>query len=259
MSQQKVLNKPHGLKGKPRSQETKAKISQALKGKKKKYESYLKGRTRLNHPAYKQGKQNREETTTQRDLLYFWKQAVLKNGNYCCFITKKSSTKADPLVCHHLEGWSANAKSRFAVTNGICLLRSIHKRFHSICGWKNATLEFFENFCKNEYQITVFPWVYGNHEPSVTLNDMKDNHNVLINIYKAKLETIVKERGHSIISCDYQTVRSKLIICCSLHDTLNETIVVNYKKSVYGCRCCSSAKQSFTTAVANRLRNHNRI
>ena len=48
--------KPHGLKGRPRPPEVRAKISKAHKGKPKNYVSYLKGRKGPDHPAYKHGK-----------------------------------------------------------------------------------------------------------------------------------------------------------------------------------------------------------
>ena len=161
---------------------------------------------------FKHGLKNRNTTFDQQDRLYFWKQAVLKRGNFLCFITKKPSSKKDPLVCHHLEAWSLNVLFSFDVTNGVCLLRSLHRDFHSTRGWNKSTTVDFENYCKEEHKVVHFPWAYGNHEPSVTLNEMKENQKNLRNIYREKLEKLILKRKHLVLYCIYENVRSPNVL-----------------------------------------------
>lgn len=65
------------LKGKPRTDEVKQKISRAHKDKPKKYVSWLKNLTGSKHPSYKHGRgKKRAETQEELTKLNFWKKAV---------------------------------------------------------------------------------------------------------------------------------------------------------------------------------------
>lgn len=142
---------------------------------KKRRPSYLKGLTGPLHPAYKHGQGNiRATTALELKQLACWKKTVLANDHFKCFLSNEKTSKKDPLVCHHLEGWNRNKALRFDVRNGICLKKSIHRVFHETYGFGNNTRRQFEKFSKDFYQINHFPWTKGNHEPSVTIENVKN-------------------------------------------------------------------------------------
>ena len=105
---------------------------------KKRPPSYLKGLTGALHPAFKHGQGNvRATTPLEIKQLACWKKAVLANMNFKCFLSNEKTSKKDPLICHHLEGWDKNKALRFDPKNGICLKRSIHKlQRSSLRVWK---------------------------------------------------------------------------------------------------------------------------
>lgn len=159
--------KIHGLTGRSRPKEVCEKISKALKGKPKKNVSWLKGRSGKDHPSFKHGKGNlRASNPEELAKLTHWKLAVLRNYSYKCFLTGSTNTTKTPLVCHHLESWDQNPNLRFHIPNGVVLERKIHKKFHDplafagrakVYGFGKNTIDQFEHFCFDHYQIVVFP------------------------------------------------------------------------------------------------------
>jgi len=94
---------------KPRSKEICKKISLAQKNKPKTYTPWLKGKTGSKHPSYKHGLGNTRVTDSKEiQRLKAWKQAVLEQTSFRCFLTNLKTTAEDPLVCHHLYSWSDN-------------------------------------------------------------------------------------------------------------------------------------------------------
>jgi hypothetical protein len=75
--------------GKSRPIEVRQKISKALKGGKKNYESWLKNKKGPDHPAYKHGL---GKTRYYNSSLYnAWIEGVHQVFHYQCFVTKKKN------------------------------------------------------------------------------------------------------------------------------------------------------------------------
>lgn len=244
----KELKKPHGLRGRARPPEVRAKISKAHKGKPKEYTSWLKGRKGLDHPAYKHGKSN-----TNRDydhsLHAAWIQGVKRASNFKCFITNKD----DDLHCHYLIVYQ-HEPTRYLIENGVAICKDIHQAFHAEYGSGCNTPEQFEEFCRKNYNITSFPWRQGNHNPNFSLIEEQEKI-VTMSQQKANLlKKTVQERGHEIIDGIYVNNQSVLKIHCLKHGETFDVVAGNYKKSRFGISCCASEKQGAAVAKANRNR-----
>lgn len=238
--------KPHGLKGRPRPPEVRAKISKAHKGKPKNYPSYLKGKTGTAHPSYKHGKGGNR--IYEADKTRIWVMAVKRATNYKCFITGRNTN----LECHHLIGY-AYEPTRFLPENGVPICKEIHQEFHNKYGRGGNVPEQFEEFCREKYGITDFPWRQGNHKPSFL--EFEENLVSGVNKRAKEFEELVKSRGHIIIEGTFVNNSSIFTVQCLKHDTFSEVKVQRYKNAAFGVKCCSSEKQSETTRVHNKLRN----
>lgn len=112
-----------------------------------------------------------------RKLIKQWKQDVMKNYGYKCYLTNSSKD----MVIHHLKGFMTIIRECCEELNiplhrklneysqdelmsfnnlflakhtpniGIVLQRKVHKKFHSIYGMLNNTLEQFNEFIKKYY------------------------------------------------------------------------------------------------------------
>ena len=188
------------------------------------------------------------------EKLNYWKQEVLTNYHYQCFITGSKNTKQTPLVCHHLESWDCNPKLRFDIQNGIVLEKAIHKKFHDEYGFGKNTILQFERFCLEHYKITHFPWKNDNPEPSFTINEYKEKILLKKEQLQKKLEKTVFRRGHQLLFGTYQNCKSPIKVYCLIHKDQMVTTYHNYMKSKYGCICCARQKQSEGTRKNNFLR-----
>lgn len=238
--------KPHGLRGRPRPPEVRAKISASLLGKPKTNTSYLKGLSGPNHPAYVDGQGGTREYSEEYAA---WKQGVLRASGFKCFVTQSS----DHLHCHHLVGWW-NESTRFEIANGIAISAEVHKTFHDLYGRGNNVTGQFEDFCKTHYNITDFPWQHGNHKPSFTIEQEKDFIRDLLEKNKKDFSLLVQSRGHEIEAGTYQNNQSILKVRCTKHCSGQSVKVGDYKKAKFGLSCCASQKQSEAVAKANTLR-----
>lgn len=236
---------PHGLIGRPRPPEVRAKISAAHKGKPKNYPSYLKGKQGPEHPAYKHGEGANRPYDPEKTSI--WIRAVKRQTDYKCFITGR----ATDLECHHLVGY-AYEPTRFLPENGVAICKEIHKKFHNIYGRGGNMPEQFEEFCKEKYGITDFPWRQGNHKPSF----LEFGKNIVSGINKRakEFEELVKSRDHSIVEGTFVSNRSMFTIKCLKHDIISEIQVGRYKKAAFGVKCCAAAKQGETTSRSNQSR-----
>jgi Protein of unknown function (DUF723) len=182
----------------------------------------------------------------------------LKAFNYKCFISGLTNTKNTPLVCHYLESWDLNPEKRLCIQNGVVLLKSLHKEFHTCFDFGNNTLLQFEKFCSENFNIDYFPWRKGNHEPSFRfLNGEKVK--TFREIKHQELSELAENRGHQLKNGAYTNCRSSFIIFCPLHNSETQTTFTNYKKSKFGCLCCARAKQSQAVRFANSLRYSNSV
>lgn len=173
--------------------------------------------------------------------------AVKKADNYKCFVTGKNYD----LQCHHLIGF-AYEPTRYDPNNGVTLHVDVHNEFHNQYGRGGNLPEQFEEFCREKYNITTFPWREGNRKPSLSIMQ----HNLVsgINQRAKEFEKLVESRDHQIVSGTYTNNRSVFEIKCLEHDTVSEVKVQRYKNAAYGAQCCAKAKQSKTTGFHNKLR-----
>lgn len=85
-----------------------------------------------------------------------WYREVYNYWNKICVITGKIQDKNTKVSAHHLYSWNNYKDLRFEVTNGVCILTSLHKKFHRIYGYGNNTLEQFQDFFHKETEGGTF-------------------------------------------------------------------------------------------------------
>jgi hypothetical protein len=232
-----------------------SKISAALKGKPKTHVSWLEGRTGECHPSYKHGLGNRRAKDFETlNKLRNWKNQVLKNYNYRCFLTRKKNTSQTPLVIHPLNSWCDNINQRFDINNGVVLLKTIHFQFHQMYGFGNNTVLQFEAFCQDTFEVTKYPWKQNNHEPIFMLQNQSDSNLQLFKKQEIELKQLCKSRSHKKIKGVYKNINSELIIFCKIHKIFFSTTYLKYKKNKFGCLKCARAKQSQVVSKSNKLR-----
>lgn len=90
--------------------------------------------------------EEREEGRKTSEYRLFRKKAF-EFYDYTCDIT---GTKGGDLVVHHLNGYSWFKEGRVDINNVVILTESIHKKFHSIYGFKNIKKEQYIEFKKSQ-------------------------------------------------------------------------------------------------------------
>lgn len=226
--------------------EVREKISRALKGKKKNYTSWLKGRTGGNHPSYKHGQSKRRVPLGEELMNDAWIQGISQKWNFCCALTGISTGQ---LEAHHLNGWDSFPEQRYDLSNGVLLAKSVHALFHKIYGrGKNNRLQ-FDHFVETYYKDVECQWNLQklnleNHQPDLKLENILENQKT----YKEKafqdFLNLTEKRGHQYVSGIYKNIHSEVLIYCPQHDRSHSTTFFNYKRSKTGCRCCASKRQS---------------
>jgi len=179
-----------------------------------------------------------------------WKEGVLINFNFKCFVTGSTSN----LECHHLDSWNWSIEGRYDINNGIVITKEIHKLFHKKYGNGNNTGQHFEQFLINEYNIIEMPWQYGNHDPSLTLQNVKQWRKTKNEEKQVEFIQLVNSRGHELVSDIYENAKSKMSVKCLKHNLIFSVKATYYKKAQIGLSCCSKELQSVTTTKNNRLR-----
>lgn len=240
--------KPHGLKGRPRPQEVRDAISQALKGRPRPGPCYLTGKKGPDHPCYKHG-QSAVNRVYEHEKHAAWIQGVKRQSQYRCFITGA----ADNLHCHHFIGWQQE-KTRYEIVNGIAIHKSVHTAFHNEYGRGGNTPEQFEEFCRKHYNITEYPWRQGNHKPRFTILEEKYLSQSLMEKKAKEFVDLVSVRCHQIVEGSYKTNSSVFLLHCAAHDQDHVVRAGRYKAARFGIPCCSSAKQSLTATKTNKRR-----
>lgn len=95
-----------------------------------------------------------------------WKQGVLQKYHFACIVTGKTTH----LQCHHMEGWWFEP-GRYDIENGAPLTAKIHRKFHRMYGnGNNKKAQFFND----EYGIGIERLNQGNHEPSLTIENIQE-------------------------------------------------------------------------------------
>jgi hypothetical protein len=107
----------------------------------------LTGKTGEDHPRYKGG--YARDITKRSNADYVWINAVKALYKKECFLSKNKTN----LVCHHLYSWNSYPDKRYAIENGVCITKTIHKQFHNEYGYGNNTEEQFADFCLKHYNI----------------------------------------------------------------------------------------------------------
>ena len=170
------------LRGIPRSDEVKLKISLKNKGRifsektKEKMSLIKKGKHLSPSTEFKKGakapitafKRNDPRLVGERNILWkggitsinnqirgsyeykLWEKNILKLNNHC---KKCGEIKISKLVAHHILNFSNHPELRFDVNNGITLCKSCHKEFHHKYGKKNNTREQVDEFFKQDKTI----------------------------------------------------------------------------------------------------------
>lgn len=100
---------------------------------------YQHGETHGNWKGGVAPKRNCEESTAAYKA---WRQSVFLNaGNRC-----QKCGGTDHLETHHIKNFADYPELRETVSNGACLCRKCHKKFHSIYGLKFTNWEQFKEF-----------------------------------------------------------------------------------------------------------------
>ena len=112
------------------------------------------GRPRLgaDNPNY-----NPDKTEEERELgrvipgYKDWVRAVYARDGYVCQCC--GYDKGGILNAHHLDGYNWCKEKRIDVSNGITLCEGCHIEFHRIYGYRNNSLEQFEEFKSNKVNM----------------------------------------------------------------------------------------------------------
>lgn len=100
-----------------------------------------------NHPRYKGG--YGRDKNNRSNLDYVWINGVKKLCNKTFVLTGVKTH----LICHHLEGWNHCLEKRYDISNGVCLSKDVHSKFHNNYGYGNNTETQFTEFCQKYYNI----------------------------------------------------------------------------------------------------------
>jgi hypothetical protein len=154
----KKITTSHTHKGKTVSDKTRALIGKKASAR----PGSLLGVMGERHPRYKGG--YGRDLKKRSTVDYIWINAVKKLYRKACVLT---GVKIN-LVCHHLDGWNITPDRRYDISNGVCIVKSLHKEFHDIYGYGNNTEAQFAEYCKIKHNIDWYALKesYGNHQPS---------------------------------------------------------------------------------------------
>lgn len=92
-------------------------------------------------------KKGRKESI-RKNRVAIWVRDVFRRDNYVCRVTGQQGRFA----AHHIFNWKDNPRLRYSLNNGFTMLESLHRKFHSVYGFKNTNLK----------QLQEFSEVHGN-------------------------------------------------------------------------------------------------
>lgn len=190
-------------------------------------------------------------------LYSAWIQGVLLKDGFQCFVTKE--TDSSKLTCHHLNGWDGFNEQRYLIENGITITHEIHRDFHKQYGFGQNTAAQFEQYLKENFQITEYPWkpflAEGiskqekrcvNHEPIFHVTELQNKQKTQEEKYKQNLFYVLNQRNHTLEFAEGYYSYSRIVVCCPLHSKKHSTTVTNYKKAKTGMPCCGKQIQDNT-------------
>lgn len=144
----------------PVSKETKAKISEKMKGKKNalgyKYSieerkiisESRKGKNGSNWQGGISQKNRTERQNVMSTIEYtLWREAVFARDNWT---DQKTGLKGGKLVAHHIQNYADYPELRTSIENGITLSVESHKEFHRIYGIRNTNREQIKQFLQQD-------------------------------------------------------------------------------------------------------------
>lgn len=238
----KLIDKPRKIY--KRSYTIRMAIGKAHYKKKKNYQSWLKNKKGSLHPSFKHGPGKTRFYDSEK--YNAWVQEVYKNYNFKCFISRAS----DNLCCHHLNSWSSYPENRYDIKNGVL----IFKKFHKIYG-NNVSAHHFEHYFKtyHNWEKKIFPWSQGNHEPSVSVEEIQEKILVFREKKFLEFKTMYESNNHKVLEGDYINASSVVKVQCNIHNQIFTTLFTNYKKCKYVLPCCGKAVQ--INKSKNYLRN----
>lgn len=108
------------LKGIPRSETVKQKISKAIK---------LKALRGPDNPNWKGGVSNRKSMEMAKFEYQVWRRSVFERDKYICQICGYDKGKI--LEAHHINAWANYPELRFDVNNGTTLCKFCHRIIHT--------------------------------------------------------------------------------------------------------------------------------
>lgn len=181
-----------------------------------------------------------------RRVSTIWKGTLWQAYESKCFISSEKGTQEDPLQLHHLYSVSEYPEKQNVLTNGVLIKASFHREFHSLYG-NNTTPADFEHYLINvlKKENVIFPWSlepFKEKAERLKKNIIKDAE-----IYAQNFEKTVLERDHQIVKYEnefnlYLNRKTLVTITCKLckSPSTETKSAENYKKQIYGLKCCSS-------------------
>jgi len=105
-----------------------------------------------------------------------------------------------------------------------------------IYAWALPKHSDFEHYLVNNHHWgdKPFPWRQGNHEPSVSVEEIQQSMLTLKEKKMAEFQELCQSRNHTVIQGDYINSSSKVTVKCEIHNTSYETTFTNYKRCKNG-------------------------
>jgi hypothetical protein len=142
-----------------------------------------------------------------------------------------------------MDGWWFEP-GRYDIDNGVPLTAEIHRKFHQMYGNGNNTKAQFVQFLQDEYGIGIERLNQGNHEPSLTLENIQQRQKTYKERSHQEFLELARSRNHCILDGVYENIDTVYVFKCLTHQTTHETTARNYKRSKTGMPCCGRDLQS---------------
>lgn len=152
-------------------------------------------------------------------------------------------SQAKPLIYNVTEGWWFEP-GRYDINNGVPLTAEIHQKFHQMYGNVNNTTAQFLQFLHNEYGIGIERLNQGNHEPSLTIENIQKSQKTYKERAHQEFLELARKRNQRVLEGFYENIDTVFVIECLTHQTTHKTTARNYKRSKTGMPCCGRDLQS---------------